>query len=79
MPSKRLRAPHPTLLPQPLLQEALGSGSGHNPISEHAPSQPNEAPEQDLSGAHRYRMAPLAFFPPCWISLRMIGDVATVR
>lgn len=47
MPSKRLRAPRPTLLPQPLLQEALGSGSGHNPISEHAPSQPNEAPEQD--------------------------------
>lgn len=36
MPSKRLRAPRPTLLPQPLLQEALGSGSGHNLISEHA-------------------------------------------
>lgn len=79
MPSKRLRAPRPTLLPQPLLQEALGSGSGHNLISEHAPSQPNEAPEQDLSGAHRCQMAPLAFFPPCWISLRIIGDVATVR
>lgn len=47
MPSKRLRAPRPTLLPQPLLQEALGSGSGHNLISEHALSQPNEAPEQD--------------------------------